>query len=71
MPRYDRLLLSLDDTELEEFVRQWVVRISQYVEVERFTGTGDMGRDVVVISVFLTGPVRRFVLAHPLNDRVL
>ena len=24
-----------------------------------------------VISVFLTGPVRRFVLAHPLNDRVL
>jgi hypothetical protein len=24
-----------------------------------------------LISVFLTGPVRRFVLAHPLNDRVL
>ena len=45
-PRYDRRLLALDDTELEEFVRQWVSR-KQYYEVERFTGTADMGRDVV------------------------
>jgi hypothetical protein len=45
-PRYDRRLLALDDNELEEFVRQWASR-KQYHEVQRFTGTGDMGRDVV------------------------
>ncbi|MCU1250299.1 MAG: hypothetical protein JWQ49_3328 [Edaphobacter sp.] len=44
---YARQVIALDDTALEEFVRQWVSRRCQYLEVHRFTGTGDMGRDVV------------------------
>src|SRR5665213_916989 len=43
----DRLILALTDTQLEEFVRQWATKKSEYAEVERFTGPGDMGRDVV------------------------
>jgi C-terminal domain 6 of the ABC-three component (ABC-3C) systems len=46
-PRYDRLIISLGDDELERFVREWVLQKKEYTEVERFTGTGDMGRDVV------------------------
>lgn len=45
---YDRLILALDDTELEKFVRDWVdYKKSSYVEVTRFSGSGDLGRDVV------------------------
>jgi hypothetical protein len=44
---YRRQILALDDDQLEEFVRQWVLKKPEYVEVERFTGTGDLGRDVV------------------------
>src|SRR4051794_36908553 len=43
----DRHLLALSDAELEKFVREWTTHKSEYVEVERFTGPGDMGRDVV------------------------
>lgn len=43
----DRLILSLPDDELEKFVRMWVELRKGYVEVQRFTGAGDMGRDVV------------------------
>ena len=46
-PRYDRLILALNDDELEGFVREWVLKKAEYVEVQRFTGPGDMGRDVV------------------------
>jgi len=45
--RYDRLILIQDDEELEIFCRQWVDRKSGYDKVERFAGTGDLGRDVV------------------------
>ena len=46
--RYKRQLLALDDTQLEEFVHDWVAKkIDVYVEHESFTGSGDMGRDVV------------------------
>jgi hypothetical protein len=45
--QYRRQILALDDDQLEEFVRQWALKKTEYVEVERFTGTGDMGRDVV------------------------
>ncbi|MFT9382199.1 ABC-three component system protein [Gluconobacter sp.] len=45
--QYKRQILALDDDQLEEFVRQWALKKTEYVEVERFTGTGDMGRDVV------------------------
>lgn len=44
---YRRQILALDDDQLEEFVRQWALKKTEYAEVERFTGTGDMGRDVV------------------------
>ncbi|UCA47016.1 ABC-three component system protein [Pseudochrobactrum sp. XF203] len=44
---YRRQLLALDDDQLEEFVRQWALKKAEYIKVERFTGTGDMGRDVV------------------------
>jgi hypothetical protein len=43
----ERLILSLPDTELEKFTRKWALHKKGYVEVERFSGAGDMGRDVV------------------------
>jgi hypothetical protein len=46
-PRYDRLIIALGDDELEKFVREWALQKKEYSEVERFTGPGDMGRDVV------------------------
>jgi hypothetical protein len=46
-PRYDRLIIALGDDELERFVREWALQKKEYTEVERFTGPGDMGRDVV------------------------
>jgi hypothetical protein len=46
-PRYDRLTIALGDDELEKFVREWALQKKEYTEVERFTGPGDMGRDVV------------------------
>jgi len=47
-PAYDRLILSLTDVELEQFVRDWASsKGSIYFEVTRFAGTSDFGRDVV------------------------
>jgi hypothetical protein len=43
----ERLILSLPDDELEKFARAWVDLKKGYFEVQRFTGAGDMGRDVV------------------------
>src|SRR4249920_1985692 len=44
----DRQILAMTDTELEQFVRDWVdLKKNDYVEIERFTGPGDKGRDVV------------------------
>jgi hypothetical protein len=45
--RFDRLILVMLDDELEQFCRTWVERRSGYVEVLRFGGSGDKGRDVV------------------------
>jgi hypothetical protein len=45
--KYDRLILIMDDAELEQFCRQWVDGRLGYTEVRRFAGTGDKGRDVV------------------------
>jgi hypothetical protein len=46
--RPDRQILAMTDTDLEEFVREWVeLKKKDYVEIERFTGPGDMGRDIV------------------------
>ncbi|MBF8179704.1 hypothetical protein [Herminiimonas contaminans] len=46
--KYDRRILEMDDTELEKFVRQWIgKKTSKYDDVKRFSGTGDLGRDVV------------------------
>jgi hypothetical protein len=45
---YDRDVLALDDTQLEKFVLDWVnSKTASYVESTRFSGAGDMGRDVV------------------------
>jgi len=44
---YDRQLLALDDTQLERFVREWVDHKTNYHEIARFSGAGDLGRDVV------------------------
>ena len=46
-PRYGRLIFALGDEDLEKFVREWALMKKDYAEVERFTGPGDMGRDVV------------------------
>jgi hypothetical protein len=45
--RYDRLILSMIDAELEQFCRAWVEKKSGYFEVKRYAGSGDLGRDVV------------------------
>ena len=45
--KYDRLILIMDDVELEQFCRQWVSGRPGYVEVRRLGTTGDKGRDVV------------------------
>jgi hypothetical protein len=42
----ERLVSAMDDSQLEEFVRRWVSK-KQYHQVQRFSGPGDMGRDVV------------------------
>jgi hypothetical protein len=48
MPNFDRQLLSLTADELEKFVRDWALqKKTEYHKVEKFTGTGDRGRDVV------------------------
>lgn len=48
MEDYSRNVLALDDTQLELFVRDWVDnKQSKYFEVARFSGSGDLGRDVV------------------------
>lgn len=45
---FDRDVLALDDTQLEQFVLDWVdAKKAEYVTVTRFSGSGDMGRDVV------------------------
>ena len=45
---FHRDILALDDEDLERFVRDWIARkASDYVEVQRFSGAGDLGRDIV------------------------
>jgi hypothetical protein len=43
----ERMIISLPDDELEKFTRKWALHKKEYVEVERFSGAGDMGRDIV------------------------
>jgi hypothetical protein len=46
---FHRDILALDDEDLERFVRDWIARkTSDYAEVQRFSGAGDLGRDVVL-----------------------
>lgn len=48
MEDYGRRILTLDDDELERFVGDWVARkTGAYLECVRFSGAGDLGRDVV------------------------
>ena len=41
--RYDRLILLMDDDELEQFCRAWTEKKSGYHEVKRFAGPGRHG----------------------------
>lgn len=44
----DRLILNLTDTELEELVKKWVVRLKRtYVDFDQPNASADMGRDAV------------------------
>ncbi len=46
--RYARHVIAMDDDELEEFVLDWLnYKTAAYASQERFSGPGDMGRDVV------------------------
>ncbi|QND19181.1 hypothetical protein HB774_02245 [Rhizobium leguminosarum bv. viciae] len=44
----DRLLLNLTDTELEELVKKWIVRLKRiYPDFDQPNASADMGRDAV------------------------
>jgi hypothetical protein len=46
--QFHRQILALDDEGLERFVRDWIAcKTAEYQEVARFSGAGDLGRDVV------------------------
>lgn len=48
MTDYYRLILALNDKDLERFVRDWVaLKTDEYYEVRRLGAGGDLGRDVV------------------------
>lgn len=48
VPNFAARIRALDDERLEAFVKDWVSRRTRdYVETQRWSGTGDMGRDVV------------------------
>ncbi|GAB9167363.1 hypothetical protein BDS110ZK4_30160 [Bradyrhizobium diazoefficiens] len=48
IPNYAARIRALNDDELERFVKDWATRRTRdYVETQRWSGTGDMGRDVV------------------------
>ncbi|MFV8248700.1 ABC-three component system protein [Bdellovibrio bacteriovorus] len=45
---YERQILALNDSDLEQFTRDYVAQKSSiYLSVERISGAGDKGRDVV------------------------
>ena len=48
LQNYAARILALEAERLEEFVRDWLsYRVQHYIENERWSGSGDMGRDVV------------------------
>jgi hypothetical protein len=48
LPNFAAKIRALDDERLEAFVKDWLTRRTRdYVETERWAGTGDKGRDVV------------------------
>jgi hypothetical protein len=47
-PNYAARVIALNDERLEAFVKDWLTRRTRdYVQCERWSGAGDMGRDVV------------------------
>lgn len=47
-PDYAKKIYTLDDDDLERLIDDWIARASSgYKGSERFSGSGDMGRDVV------------------------
>jgi hypothetical protein len=48
IPNFAARIRALDDERLEAFVKHWIDRRTRdYEETQRWSGTGDMGRDVV------------------------
>jgi hypothetical protein len=48
MPDYYRMILTLDNAQLEHFTRDWVtLKKAEYSEVQSFGNSQDLGRDVV------------------------
>jgi len=44
-PRYDRLIISLGDDELEEFVRQWALQKGEYRDLRAMTNADNPNRN--------------------------
>jgi hypothetical protein len=48
VPNFAAHIRTLDDERLEAFVKDWISRRTRdHVETERWSGSGDRGRDVV------------------------
>ena len=48
IPNFAARIRALEDERLEAFVKDWIDRRTRdYVETQRWSGPGDMGRDVV------------------------
>jgi hypothetical protein len=45
-----KLIELLEPGQWEEFTEEWAYSLKQYKEVERWSGSGDMGRDIIGFS---------------------
>ena len=45
-----RLIELLEPAQWEEFTEEWATALKSYKEVERWSGPGDMGRDIVAFT---------------------
>lgn len=74
---YSGMILVLSDSDLESFVQDWLhQRYKDYVSHERWSGTGDMGRDVTgyVTKERMDGPWDNYQckqLSKPLSEKSL
>ena len=45
-----KLIELLEPGQWEEFTEEWAHSLKQYTDVERWSGPGDMGRDIIGFS---------------------